>query len=192
MKCGSCQTTGPAITVAHVRACYNAKGKTAMVEVPGLGISVPLTNEPAPVLPTRSYVGGNKQTPSTRFVSPDWARVNELQAELNPNLIGEARGARVGYFATNFSGTMKFYRVRYITQGKWKNRTFVDVQASDNYYPVRNRDSLIDVLTALTKDAKAAQLLYAQELGQCFACGRTLTDSESRKLGIGPICRSKI
>jgi hypothetical protein len=34
-----------------------------------------------------------------------------------------------------------------------------------------------------------SQKLYATELGQCYVCGRTLTDDTSRAMGIGPTCR---
>jgi hypothetical protein len=33
---------------------------------------------------------------------------------------------------------------------------------------------------------------YGRELGICGVCGRTLTNEDSRQLGIGPVCRAKL
>jgi hypothetical protein len=32
---------------------------------------------------------------------------------------------------------------------------------------------------------------YAELIGRCYVCGRTLTDPDSRARGIGPICMDK-
>jgi hypothetical protein len=37
---------------------------------------------------------------------------------------------------------------------------------------------------------EAARMTFAQELGRCYNCGKTLTDDTSRELGIGPKCRA--
>lgn len=42
-----------------------------------------------------------------------------------------------------------------------------------------------------TTDLKAARMLYGRELGHCGECGRTLTNQESRAMGIGPECATK-
>jgi len=84
-------------------------------------------------------------------------------------------------------GTVKFYRVkRGYKAGFW----FVDVQASDEYFPIRNLAHKEAILKAIAADPKAALALYGQELGSCGRCGRTLT-SEYRQLGIGPVCIDK-
>ena len=67
---------------------------------------------------------------------------------------------------------------------------FVSAQASDDLFPIRNRDSRNAILTAIGADPQAALVLYGQELGVCGKCGKTLT-SEYRKLGIGPVCINK-
>jgi hypothetical protein len=43
----------------------------------------------------------------------------------------------------------------------------------------------------VTEDPEAAMRRYGHEIGRCGYCGRTLTDPESRYLGIGPVCRQK-
>lgn len=35
----------------------------------------------------------------------------------------------------------------------------------------------------------AARERYGREIGRCGICNRTLTDEESRRIGIGPVCR---
>ena len=88
-------------------------------------------------------------------------------------------------------GTVKFYRVEHgKAGGKWAGYVFVSAQASDDLYPIRNRDSRNAILTAIGADPQAAVALYGQELGVCGRCGLTLT-SEYRKLGIGPVCINK-
>ena len=50
--------------------------------------------------------------------------------------------------------------------------------------------SILPVLRAIGRDPEAAMALYGHEIGRCGACGRQLTSKLSRRLGIGPICRS--
>lgn len=87
---------------------------------------------------------------------------------------------------------VKFYRVSRPKEGKWADRTFVDAQASDDYFPIRSSASRYQVLAAIAKDPRAALERYGRELGKCGHCGRTLTDDESRKRGIGPVCATKL
>lgn len=96
-----------------------------------------------------------------------------------------------GAYALEFDGQMRFFHVRSPKSGRWEGYTFVDEQASDDRYPVRNRDRRDRVLAAISADPEALAR-YGQELGVCGRCMRTLTDEESRRLGIGPVCRSKV
>lgn len=50
---------------------------------------------------------------------------------------------------------------------------------------------ILPVLRRIAADPEAAMALYGHEVGQCGACGRRLTNETSRRLGIGPICRSQ-
>lgn len=43
----------------------------------------------------------------------------------------------------------------------------------------------------LASDPKAAAIAFGHKTGSCCICGRTLTDPESVKAGIGPICAAK-
>lgn len=143
-----------------------------MVDVPGL----PGVRVPAPV-------DGNP-----------WAPVNELRNRIKPYLHRKIRNATIGHFAarTDGSDVVKFYRVKLVTAGNWAGKVFVEAQASDDYYPIKTPATLTMVLTAILVNPKAAEELYGRELGQCYRCNRTLTDETSRRLGIGPECRSKL
>lgn len=100
-------------------------------------------------------------------------------------------GIPAGRYAIIADGKVKFYRVDKPTEGRWAGRTFVKVQASDDLHPVKD-GAKVAVLAEIAKDPKAAMLRYGHEIGACGLCGRTLTDEESRGLGIGPVCRNKM
>ena len=165
--CGKCKATG--VSVNHVRACYEQAGTVITTE-----------------RPTAVPVG----------VSPDWELVNNLRREVAKYLPGQHGGDKIGYFAVVGEGgpagyMAKFYRVKQLGKGKWAGKVFVDAQASDDYHPVRDPRSLVSVLAKISNDPVGAAKLYASELGNCYACNRTLTDPESISLGIGPVCRNK-
>lgn len=97
-----------------------------------------------------------------------------------------------GRYALETDQGIKFYRVSRPTEGRWAGFTFVDIQASDELHPIRNKDQRKSILEQIEVDPKGAMLRYGQLIGACGHCGRTLTDETSRQLGIGPICRGKL
>lgn len=97
----------------------------------------------------------------------------------------------VGYYALGAEdgqGTVHFYRVtRHEDTGRW----YVQEQASDTLYPMRFAQANA-VMTAIRAVGwKDAAMRYAELIGRCYKCGRTLTDEESRARGIGPVCAEK-
>lgn len=201
MKCGACKEVGPEITVDHVRKCYQT---TDRVEVPGLhgvfvpangGVRVPTADaiddmhDREPSLPSRPQ-------PSAVTEGP-WAVVNSLQDQIKPFLKHKHGPAMYGRFAAHVwtedkaQVVVKFYRVKLVVGGRYNGRVFVDAQASDEYWAVRTPAALQMILAAILVDPDKAAKLYADELGQCYMCGRTLTDETSRSIGMGPDCRSK-
>lgn len=96
------------------------------------------------------------------------------------------------YAVTEGDGVLRFYKVNTPSEGKWAGFTFVDIQASDELFPLKDRSRKGKVLALVAVDPKAAMLRYGQEIGSCGHCGRTLTNELSRSLGIGPICRGKM
>lgn len=131
-------------------------------------------------------------TPVPQPAANPWAKANGLREQIVSHLARKPSGKAVGYFAINVAdglggAPVKFYRVSQVANG----RVYVDVQASDDYHPVRTPQSLELVLGAIMVDPVKAAERYASDLGKCYRCGRTLTDETSRSIGMGPECRSK-
>jgi hypothetical protein len=97
-----------------------------------------------------------------------------------------------GRYALDTPDGIKFYRVDRPTEGRWAGWTFVSVQASDDLYPVKGYQAKLGILEDIAKDPLGASSLYGRELGRCGVCGKTLTNATSRRLGIGPKCRSRL
>lgn len=89
-------------------------------------------------------------------------------------------------------GTVRFYVVDRPTEGKWEGFTFLSIMASDEEHPVRAKAEKRRVLAAIEADPEAALALFGRELGKCGVCGKLLTDENSRAIGIGPVCRSRL
>lgn len=93
------------------------------------------------------------------------------------------------YAVEDEDGTLKFYRLK---NGRKAGYVFLDVQASDDWFTIRNPRRIDAVLAQIVEIGELnAARRYGQELGHCYRCGRTLTDAVSRELGIGPDCRAK-
>lgn len=165
IKCAHCKGTHE--SVEQVKLCARNQGAFGRDHD---GHTLPRRYAPA----TPEITAARQQSDSAF-----WDTVNRLRK------IVEA-----GYYAIELDGITKFYRIDKPEYGRWKGYTFVKVQASDDFYPVKGA-VLRNVLGAIVADVDAARALYARELGRCYICGRTLTDELSRELGIGPVCREK-
>lgn len=94
-----------------------------------------------------------------------------------------------GYYAVpTEAGPLAFYRVSTWKSGDRK----VQVHASDSLHLVKGHRST-DAILAKVRLATppVAGKRFADEIGACYRCGRTLTDDESRARGIGPVCINK-
>lgn len=105
---------------------------------------------------------------------------------------GQTFSVLAGRYAVEIDGALKFFRVDKPTEGRWKGYTFLKVQASDEFHPIRAKAARDAILCEIAKDPKEAMLRYGREIGACGHCGRTLTNDESRGRGIGPVCANKI
>lgn len=94
-----------------------------------------------------------------------------------------------GYYAIDIDDTVKFYRVDKPTEGKWAGYTFLKVQASDEFYPIKGHAAQRIFDTIEAQGVKESMVRYGQLIGRCGICNRTLTDETSRAMGIGPVCR---
>lgn len=95
------------------------------------------------------------------------------------------------YAVTGEQGQTVFLKVDRPTEGQWKGRTFVKVQAGDDFHPMALPVAKALLAKILADGPKAASVRYGQELGVCGVCGRTLTDETSRAAGIGPKCAER-
>lgn len=94
-----------------------------------------------------------------------------------------------GYYAVmTEDGVLAFYRVSTWPSGDRK----VQVQASDALHRLPGRAAVDGVLNKVREATPPiAGKRYADHLGNCWKCGRTLTDAESRARGVGPVCVNK-
>jgi hypothetical protein len=141
----------------------------------------------------RAYIDGmtvnGRWTPGREGNLSAWigrmiAKANELRKTTPVALPTVADGR----YAVEEAGTLKFFRVK---NGRKVGFVFLDVQASDDWHPIRTVTRINRVLATIAVDPHAAMIRYGHELGECGRCGRTLTDEASRAAGIGPICQGK-
>lgn len=100
-----------------------------------------------------------------------------------------------GYYATarEHGNDLDFWLVQKPQEGQWAGRTFIK-RILGGHEPTRITFNVqLDAARAIRRDGfeKAAKM-FAEKLGRCYRCGRTLTDETSRSLGIGPDCRTKV
>jgi Family of unknown function (DUF6011) len=197
MKCGNCKKEHE--TAQEVKDCYSLGTPVSAQTVKQAIGSVPMATQ--------------KQLDflsSLAVVRPKWAKERkikkgEMTKRQASELIQEALATPAertrdetlpnvpeGYYAIDIDGTVKFYRVTRPTEGKWKGRLFVSVQASDDFYSVKNKEKILEILEAiLDQGVKISQARYGKEIGRCGICNRTLTDEVSIARGIGPVCLGK-
>ena len=98
------------------------------------------------------------------------------------------------YFITDpTDGGEKFYRVQLGKEGtRWEGYVFLHVQASDEFYPVKNKNHREAIFREIAKDPIKSMNEYGMRIGKCGVCGRTLTDRHSILRGIGPICAGRL
>lgn len=100
-----------------------------------------------------------------------------------------------GHYALDGKGKNEtvFYRVDRPESGKWEGYTFVKSVVggrSDERVPFARIASILERIEI--EGVNQSALRYGQEIGRCCKCNRTLTDDESRTLGIGPECAKKL
>lgn len=91
------------------------------------------------------------------------------------------------------NGEERFFKVKHgKADTRWEGYTFLEVQASDFWYPVKDPKHRDAVFAEIDKDPITAMNEYGIRIGSCGVCGRTLTDRDSRLRGIGPICAARL
>lgn len=140
-----------------------------------------------------TYNGVPANTPKPQSGDPDYvpgerAELRDLLASLHDAVEAHPdRGMVLRRYALDGFETgneVRFYKLRESKRGK----RYLVAQLSDEERMVPWAEALI-VARRIAADPMAAMLRYGTELGHCGHCGRTLTNDESRALGIGPKCR---
>jgi hypothetical protein len=165
--CGHCHEGGK--DVAHVRDCSGVGAATALSERP---VSFREYSLGGPLARQKARLGAAKAK------LPSLTRFRAAVEVDDPDRPGEK--------------VTKFYVVAQPDRGRWAGHVFLDAQASDETWPVKNVDTKLRVLEAIAEDPLAAMLLYTEKLGRCANCGRTLTAKPSLALSVGPICARKM
>jgi hypothetical protein len=203
IRCGNHPTPTYHASVSDVRACCAGHRPSEMTSHP---VVIHKADEPTDkqvsylisMLASRGMKTGAEERARrmTRGEVSRWIDVVKTMpitdATIMPPVTVNSVLVESGRYAVNSEAGIKFYKVDRPTEGRWAGRTFVKVQASDDFYPIRNGAECRRILESIAVDPKAAMLLYGRELGACGHCGRTLTDETSRERGIGPVCAAKL
>ena len=98
------------------------------------------------------------------------------------------------YFIVDpYDNEEKFFKIeKPEPPSRWSGYTFIKVQASDYFYPVKDLTRKVMILRTIAEDPITAMNEYGIRLGVCGYCGRTLTAVDSRLRGMGPICAARI
>ncbi len=160
---GTYDTSGGSVKIDHV-----ASGKWAdwsFVKLDGAKMGNARPGQP--------YKGGNV----------------ELLAEILENLQPLTQSSvPQGYFATasrTGNNDLDFWAVKI----KDDVTTVKRVIGGHADTPVRKAEAIAALAMIVETGVDTAGMLFAQELGHCMRCNRTLTDQESRAAGRGPECR---
>jgi hypothetical protein len=180
-------------SIAEVRECYG-------VESAGL---------PRPEYRTNKYAGhcrlcGNRveaEQGRVDKIDDKWEvshlegkcgpKTSKLKIEHTPQYADIAQGH---YATKSLSGNndYDFWRVDRPTEGQYAGKAFVKRIVGGKPEMSVSRTTKFAVLEQiLSEGADVCAKRYADELGRCSRCNRTLTDETSRMYGQGPECRSK-
>ena len=96
------------------------------------------------------------------------------------------------YAIKDINEIIHYYKLNIPVEGKYKNYIFVSVQASDEYYVIKDIELRKNIIAILSLDPIKAMMLYGTTIKQCAICSKTLTNDTSRKRGIGDICYERI
>lgn len=195
IKCGS--TGHSHETVAQVRACQ--LGGTLSAPVPATGGSVVMDRlqreiPEAVAEPIGKAIDEGRPSFQAARLFIEGFKDAQRKAPAPGAPVADAPAlpdVPAGRYALRTDGIVKFYILDRPESGRWAGYVFLKAQASDEKYPIKNLTAKAEILGRISEGIEGAQKLYGQELGRCYACGRTLTDETSRALGIGPDCRSK-
>lgn len=112
------------------------------------------------------------------------SRLDRLVRERDDRL----RAVPAGFYAMPAApGHLSFYEVRHIEPG----RVLVAALGPDERHWLSRARTTVLLARIADVGVEVAAKRYADEIGRCFTCNRTLTDEESRARGQGPVCAGR-
>jgi hypothetical protein len=84
---------------------------------------------------------------------------------------------------------LAFYHIQRPTQGNWTGWTFVKHCVGPEEHRLSQASGRAIIQRIKSYGPEESCRLYGMEIGRCGICGLRLTNTLSRALGIGPICR---
>lgn len=190
IRCGHCK--GHHATIAQVKLCARNHGVAAETQPEPQPTSnvVWKPKHKSWLDAEREHRAAKTQAPHTPAVAPEPKKLAAPAATLPEVASGRYAVEVPGGYPANT--TLKFFKVDRPTEGRWAGWTFLNIQAGDELFAIKNFQMKLEVLRLIAADPKAAMLRYGKEIGSCGHCGRTLTNEESRERGIGPVCAGKL
>ena len=147
-----------------------------------------------------SFVMTLPQLPFTTFDSTPIFSELDIRKNTNKSPIlrisflnqhGNAEKIQLSFYAENLDGTRQRNEHFIIVKNQTRNETIMKISRDNKIVPQNSAKSIIPILqlfVRFSKDTKSMIINYGLETGECSICGRELTDKESIKRGIGPIC----
>jgi hypothetical protein len=118
--------------------------------------------------------------------------VNETRRRGQQEDLPQVPAGRYAVPSLTGNNDLDFFKVDRPDEGRWKGYTFVKrVIGGRPESPVRGKTARAALAAIASVGPQQAAWVFGQELGQCWRCGRHLTDEESRRLSIGPDCRGR-
>lgn len=142
--------------------------------------------QPHPMFASRKPI--NRQ--GVTMTLPMTPKLSYAEVDAMVNKVAPGRYALRRAQATEAGNTVTFFKVFETRRG---NRIVQLVANGGMDYSEQTLSLKLQWHAArhIAEDRIAALELYGQETGTCGDCGRALSDETSRRIGRGPICRSK-
>jgi hypothetical protein len=199
MKCGKGHDHK---TVSEVRACYGLADKPKPEQEPVSEIDGPSDKQWEFYKSLGEQLGRHVHDGDRRLFSRNKISglIEDMLIERRskpPKQVANSSMPEIpeGRYATpSITGNndLDFFKIDCPTEGRWAGYMFINrVVGGKPDMPVRGPHKAKALQAILDFGIDKSQVLFGTELGQCWRCGRHLTDETSRALGIGPDCRAK-
>jgi len=107
------------------------------------------------------------------------------------NINGETEKIQISFFTESSNGERLRNDNVIIVKNQTQGNLLMKISRDGNVIPEKNAKNIIPILQLFirfSRDTNKMIINYGLETGECSICGRELTDKESIKRGIGPVC----